>query len=87
MESSCSQSSYQCLILSPAVQYCTLERSKGEHPFFVDSVFYLCIHVCIFFLIYFNTNNFVESGCGFEVSLLSYTPFLFLFSLLSFFFR
>ena len=38
------------------------------------------------FLIYFNTNNFVESGCGFEVSLLSYTPFLFLFSRLSFFF-
>ena len=38
------------------------------------------------FLIYFNPNNFVESGCGLEVSLFSYTPFLFLFYLLSVFF-
>ena len=86
MGSSCSRSSYQCFILSPAVQYCTLKRSKGEHPFFVDFMFYLCIYVCFFYLIYFNPNNFVESGCGLEVSLFSYTPFLFLFYLLSVFF-
>ena len=64
MGSSCSRSFYQCFILSPAVQYCTLERSEGEHPFFFYSVLFIDVFI---FLIYFNTNKFAESGFGFGV--------------------